>query len=92
LLLRLKRLRGAFCSIERLDPLSASTDQEASATKGAADGKTRSISAAARRALEEAAARRADEAPRPPREIGGRDGPEPTRYGDWEVKGLASDF
>ncbi|MBK5910232.1 hypothetical protein CCR85_01835 [Rhodothalassium salexigens] len=27
-----------------------------------------------------------------PREIGGRQGPEPTRYGDWEVGGLASDF
>jgi homeobox protein ESX1 len=27
-----------------------------------------------------------------PREIGGRDGPEPTRYGDWERKGRVSDF
>jgi hypothetical protein len=27
-----------------------------------------------------------------PVEIGGRKGPEPTRYGDWECKGLASDF
>lgn len=27
-----------------------------------------------------------------PREIGGPKGPEPTRYGDWERKGLASDF
>lgn len=27
-----------------------------------------------------------------PKEIGGRDGPEPTRYGDWENKGIASDF
>lgn len=25
-------------------------------------------------------------------EIGGRDGPEPTRYGDWENKGICSDF
>jgi hypothetical protein len=25
-------------------------------------------------------------------EINGRDGPEPVRYGDWEVKGIASDF
>jgi len=31
------------------------------------------------------------EAPRP-REIGGRDGPEPTRYGDWEYKGRCIDF
>ena len=27
-----------------------------------------------------------------PKEIGGPDGPEPTRYGDWEKKGIASDF
>ena len=27
-----------------------------------------------------------------PREIGGRDGPEPTRYGDWEKDGRAVDF
>lgn len=38
-----------------------------------------------------------DDAPEPatppqPREIGGRKGPEPTRYGDWEKKGIASDF
>jgi hypothetical protein len=26
------------------------------------------------------------------KEFGGREGPEPTRYGDWEVKGIASDF
>ena len=26
------------------------------------------------------------------KEIGGRDGPEPTRFGDWEKKGIASDF
>lgn len=28
----------------------------------------------------------------PPGEIGGPKGPEPTRYGDWEVKGRCSDF
>ncbi len=26
------------------------------------------------------------------KEIGGPAGPEPTRYGDWERKGIASDF
>jgi hypothetical protein len=25
-------------------------------------------------------------------ESGGRDGPDPTRYGDWELKGIAVDF
>jgi len=30
--------------------------------------------------------------PAPPREIGGREGPDPTRYGDWELKGRCIDF
>lgn len=48
---------------------------------------------AAERALKEAEARRraAKEPDRPP-ELGGRDGPEPVRYGDWEKKGILSDF
>ena len=49
---------------------------------------------AAQRALAEAEARRKEaEAKEPlPKELGGRDGPEPVRYGDWEKKGLAIDF
>lgn len=51
------------------------------------------LSPAARRALEEAAARRAQaEAVAMAEEKGGRDGPEPTRFGDWERKGVAVDF
>jgi hypothetical protein len=53
------------------------------------------LSPAAQRALAEAAARRAERertGTRPPEEIAGRSGLDPTRYGDWEVKGLASDF
>jgi hypothetical protein len=51
------------------------------------------LTPAARRALEEAAARRAAEtAETLPEEQGGRDGPEPTRFGDWERKGVAVDF
>ncbi|QBY02199.1 DUF1674 domain-containing protein [Rhodophyticola sp. CCM32] len=48
---------------------------------------------AAKRALAEAEARRkaAGEVVLPT-ELGGRDGPEPVRYGDWEKKGLAVDF
>jgi len=58
---------------------------------GAAPGKT--LTPAARRALEEAAARRAAEAPMAqPAEEGGPTGPEPTRYGDWERKGVCVDF
>ncbi len=48
---------------------------------------------AARRALAEAAERRAKAAdPARPAEVGGRDGPDPSRFGDWEKKGLAIDF
>ena len=48
---------------------------------------------AAQRALAEAAARRKErEGLELPKEVGGRDGPEPVRYGDWENKGLAIDF
>ena len=51
------------------------------------------IAAAAARALAEAEARRAAETqPDRPKELGGRDGPEPTRYGDWEKDGRAIDF
>lgn len=58
---------------------------------GAAPGKT--LTPQARRALEEAAARRAAATnPDLPPEEGGRGGEEPTRYGDWEKKGLAVDF
>ncbi len=49
---------------------------------------------AARRALAEAEERartRAAAAP-PPAELGGRDGPDPSRFGDWEKKGIAIDF
>ncbi|MCO5132729.1 MAG: DUF1674 domain-containing protein [Xanthobacteraceae bacterium] len=55
----------------------------------------KSLPDAAKRALAEAEARRAAAAtqavPATP-EINGPKGPEPTRFGDWEVKGIASDF
>jgi hypothetical protein len=59
----------------------------------AAEGKT----PAARRALAEAAERRAAQEAREAelareREIKGRGGKDPVRYGDWEAKGIASDF
>jgi hypothetical protein len=52
------------------------------------------IAEAAERALKEAEERRrkAGAAKALPAERGGRKGPEPTRYGDWEKKGLISDF
>ena len=53
----------------------------------------RNLPAAAIRALEEAKKRReAAEKLDLPTELGGRDGPEPVRYGDWEKKGIAVDF
>jgi hypothetical protein len=55
----------------------------------------KSLTPAAERALAEAEARRkaTDVNARPgPKEIQGPKGPEPTRYGDWENKGIASDF
>ena len=55
---------------------------------------SRAPSLAAARALAEAAERRRQSEARARQavEIGGRDGPDPVRYGDWEVKGIASDF
>ncbi|MEL7216191.1 MAG: DUF1674 domain-containing protein [Pseudomonadota bacterium] len=51
------------------------------------------IEAAAARALEEAAARKAKAKDLDlPKELGGRDGAEPVRFGDWEKKGIAIDF
>ncbi len=52
------------------------------------------LTPAARRALEEAAERHAAEAKAAAlaEEQGGPKGPEPTRFGDWERKGLAVDF
>lgn len=53
------------------------------------------LPAAAQRALQEAEARRkASEGKLTPlpKELGGRDGPEPVRFGDWEKKGIAYDF
>ncbi len=50
------------------------------------------LPAAAKRALAEAEARRKKARTALPPELGGRDGPEPIRYGDWEKKGIAIDF
>jgi len=64
------------------------------AEEGARAGK-RPMTPEAERALAEAAARRAErerKAADPPKEAGGRGGLDPTRYGDWEINGLISDF
>ena len=67
-----------------------------SASPPAADHVERpSLTDAARRALAEADARRAamqTDAAEKATEVGGRGGLDPARYGDWEVKGVVSDF
>lgn len=71
-------------------PAQASSDTEGTETPVV----KKVLTPAAQRALAEAAERRAaaqDVAME--KELGGRkEGPEPTRYGDWESKGLISDF
>lgn len=66
-------------------PEIALPDPQAEAARRAA------LPEVARRALEEADARKREALDLPP-ELGGRDGPEPVRYGDWELKGIAIDF
>ncbi len=67
-------------------------------SKTSADIVRERIRAAGERARAEAEARRqaADAKPAgdgsPPKEVNGRGGPDPVRHGDWEVKGVASDF
>ena len=56
------------------------------------DNPPRPLSEAAQRALAEARARRETEKVEQAKEIGGRGGLDPARYGDWEVKGIACDF
>jgi hypothetical protein len=65
-----------------------------SGTQNDPEGSSRVLTPEARRALEETEERRRKQAAAPsaPREVGGRDGPEPTRFGDWEKGGITSDF
>jgi hypothetical protein len=67
--------------------------QPAAAASSTAERKP--LTPAAKRALAEAEARRqaaGAEAKPAAKEFQGPKGPEPTRYGDWENKGIASDF
>ena len=70
-------------------------DNDPHRPKPAGESVAKKITPAAERALAEAAARHAaragNEAPRP-KEVQGREGPDPVRYGDWETKGIISDF
>ena len=71
------------------------TDDAPQPAMAASGPERKPLSPAARRALAEAEARRlaAEASANPaPKELQGPKGPEPTRYGDWENKGIASDF
>lgn len=71
------------------EPISKATPETAAAP-------SKPLPPAAQRALAEAEERRIKAAQEktvePPKEFQGPKGPEPTRYGDWETKGIASDF
>ncbi len=72
---------------DRPDPAPAAQAAEQAA------GARADLPPAARRALEEAEERRRKtRALDLPPELGGREGPEPIRFGDWERRGIAVDF
>jgi hypothetical protein len=71
----------------------AQADDKLAGTQPAPPALKKPLSPAAERALAEAEARRAQQKPdHQPPESKGRGGLDPVRYGDWEVKGIASDF
>jgi hypothetical protein len=71
------------------------TDDTVKPSMAASAAVRKPLTPEAKRALAEAEARRkaaeANAHPRP-KELHGPKGPEPTRYGDWENKGIVSDF
>ena len=73
----------------------AMTDDPSLPAASASTPERKPLTPAAQRALAEAEARRKAaeaNASHAAKESGGPKGPEPTRYGDWENKGIASDF
>src|SRR5262245_30768305 len=75
--------------------LKVMADDASEQAKAPASTSAKPRSPAAERALAEAAARRAERersTKEQPAELHGRGGLDPVRYGDWEVKGIASDF
>ena len=75
--------------------MSANEDRSQKVSPAAASAPRKPLAPAAQRALAEAQARRAEvdrKTAEREKESGGPKGLEPTRYGDWERKGLTSDF
>jgi hypothetical protein len=84
---------GVGCPAEKVTPMVKDGPEKTEQSPRRED-----LPPAAQRALAEAEERRrladlaAKNAPPKPKEINGPKGPEPTRYGDWERKGICSDF
>jgi hypothetical protein len=75
-----------------IDQTPPSSADDAGSQQGA---RKRPLTPEAERALAEAAARRAEQECKKadaPKEVAGRGGLDPARYGDWEINGLISDF
>jgi hypothetical protein len=88
----MSRDRIGIAAFERRDYFKA---KMADADQPEQKAAQRRLSPAAERALAEAAARRAERdraRQERPEEFPKRGGPDPVRYGDWEVNGIASDF
>lgn len=74
-------------------PQAPSAGQETAPEAHVSEAPPRVLTPEAQRALAEAEERRkAAQAEQAPAEINGRGGLDPVRYGDWEIKGLTSDF
>jgi hypothetical protein len=83
------------CRDQSRDGKFAMTDDPSRPATAASRRERKQLTPAAERALAEAEARRKAaeaNARRAAKEFQGPKGPEPTRYGDWENKGIASDF
>src|SRR4051794_40801748 len=89
-------VRASPCLVGVLNPAEREMSENPSPPAApAATEQRRPLTPAAKRALAEAEARRQAaeaNATASPKELQGPKGPEPTRYGDWENKGIASDF
>lgn len=84
---------------DRRDGHSTPPDSQEAVGGNQATPARKPLTSAAQRALAEAEARRAEASRKAaeagqnaPKEFQGPKGPEPTRYGDWESKGIVSDF
>ena len=83
--LQIERPIPLSTKLELLAAVAATGVREMEATAFVSPSKVPALAEAAER-------RKAAQALDLPTELGGRDGPEPVRYGDWEKKGIAVDF